>query len=402
MHKYLLAVALLIRYLSPVNAQSDNIKGHDQDAYVIRKADSLIVNYQFLEAITILEQNLQDSIQNQVFLQKLALAHSNLGNITHAKHYYQQILNMDSGNISALNKLGTLYLKEKNYNHASQCYQKLLQHDSTNSYYLKKLAHIKSRQGLLSKAVQLYDSALKYNPQDLESVISLVEIYKGFMEIDDKYEELFQQSLQHGLKLDSLNISLLEIKAKSEYKLRNYKKSIQSLNRIFANHADTITSHAQLMGVCHVQLDYLEDAKNWFELIVNRGEDTELTHYYLGKVFDKIGDNDRAAHHFNIAIEKGISENIYSYYLSLAETYEKDGKLGDAIRAYQEAYQYNPQNILLYKLARNYDKYYRDKRTAQIYYQKFLDKVNRNSLYKEYASRRIGEIKEHLHSLDTL
>jgi tetratricopeptide (TPR) repeat protein len=124
----------------------------------------------------------------------------------------------------------------------------------------------------------------------------------------------------------------------------------------------------------------------------------------MGLTYDKMEEHRKATDHFRKAIEKGISENMFNYYVSLAESYEKANQLDASIRAYQEAYQYNRQDILLYKLARNYDTYYEDKRTAIRYYQKFLDQSNANTdnPYATYANQRINELSEYLHVIDTL
>jgi tetratricopeptide (TPR) repeat protein len=214
----------------------------------------------------------------------------------------------------------------------------------------------------------------------------------------------YHETLHKGLQLDSLNRSLLEIKARYAFKIKNYQETVNTLDLVFTHHADTLHYYAGLAGICQMHLDNLEKAEQWFQYIIDKGDDTELTHYYMGLTYDKMEAHSKAADHFRKAIEKGISENMFNYYVSLAESYEKTNHLDASIRAYQEAYKYNRQDILLYKLARNYDTYYEDKRTAIRYYQKFLDQSNANTdnPYATYANQRINELSEYLHVIDTV
>lgn len=103
-----------------------------------------------------------------------------------------------------------------------------------------------------------------------------------------------------------------------------------------------------------------------------------------------------------MAVEKGISENIHSYYVSLGEVFELKGELSKTIKSYQSAYEHSNLNILLYKLARSCDEYYKDKSIAMRYYQRFIDNSKQNNQYTEFARYRIGQIKEYLHANNDL
>lgn len=76
----------------------------------------------------------------------------------------------------------------------------------------------------------------------------------------------------------------------------------------------------------------------------------------------------------------------------------------EAIKAYQTAYKSSKENILLYHLARNYDLYYKDKKTAVEYYEKYLlTQDSDNVSFMNYSEHRISELKEYIHfDIDTL
>lgn len=184
----------------------------------LEHTEYLIKNYQFHKAIALLEQALQHSEINKIKIwHKLAECHTQLGNLSKAKIYFKNILARDSGHVQALNQLGKIYLKEDDTPRAQRCYQQLLNLDSTNSYYYKNLARIKAKQGIMSRAIQLYDSALIFNPDDLESIIALAEIYSDLMEVEKTLEQSYHEILDRGFRIDSLNKRLLEFKAENDY-----------------------------------------------------------------------------------------------------------------------------------------------------------------------------------------
>lgn len=401
-----LCTSALFLCLSIAFAQEEIMDGGqnstDSSNFHFTQVDELIRSYQFHKAIVQLEEYLNDMPDDTDALLRLATCHHNLGNLPKARAKYQEILQIDSTDVVAANRLATIFMKEKAYNQAKFYFSRLVRIDSTNSYYYKKLADIDTRLGYIDQAIKLYNTALQYNPDDLESMIALsgiyVELIGDFPELEEKYLDV----LHRGFQLDSLNRALLEIKARHAFKSKNYRETVNTLDLIFQNYADTLNHFAGLAGVCHLHIGNLKKAEGWFQYVIGKNDDTELTHYYLGSTYDKMEAHEKAIAHFKMAIEKGISENMFNYYVSLAGAYESINQLGESIRAYQEAYQYNRQDMLLYKLARNYDAYYEDKRPAILYYQKFLDQSATDSPYAAYANRRISELSEYLHVIDTL
>lgn len=404
MTKYFLTLSIV---LMPLFIYAQQSPGVTQPNEIERKADEFIRNYQFHRAIALLEKHLKHTgdgnREGEIDTwKKLAECHLKLGNTFKAKKYYNHIIENDSNHLQALNQLGVIYMKESNHKNAQACYEQLIQLDSTNSYYYKNLAKIKSKQGLLSSAIQLYDSSLFYNPDDLESIISLAEIYIELMEHDDSFKKSFSEALELGFGIDSLNRQLLELSAENSYHQKEYQSTINSLQLIFEHYQDTTGWQANLLGMAQKQLKNWQQAEKWFLWIIQKEEDAELTHYYLGTVYDQQNKNEKAIKHFELAIEKGISDNIHNYYVSLGDAFEARGELSKTIKAYQSAYEHSDLNILLYKLARSCDEYYKDKSIAMRYYQRFVDNSKQNNQYTEYARYRIDKIKEYLHARNEL
>ena len=85
------------------------------------------------------------------------------------------------------------------------------------------------------------------------------------------------------------------------------------------------------------------------------------------------------------------------YHKDLAELYEKDDQFYKAYENYRAAYDYEPDEELLFHIAHNADRYYKDKTIALRYYQRYL-KTNDNK-YRKYATQRIPQLKELIHQM---
>ena len=100
-----------------------------------------------------------------------------------------------------------------------------------------------------------------------------------------------------------------------------------------------------------------------------------------------------------------MSDNLASYFTNLGAVFEEQGKFKESIQAYKLAYEESNDEILLYRLAKNYDVYYADKEIALKYYEKYLEKTDDslNKKYTDYAKKRASSIKREIHfDIDTL
>ncbi|MEM6698021.1 MAG: hypothetical protein AAF599_06475, partial [Bacteroidota bacterium] len=66
-----------------------------------------------------------------------------------------------------------------------------------------------------------------------------------------------------------------------------------------------------------------------------------------------------------------------------------------AIQHYEKAYEYSAAAETLFFLARNHDLYYKDKKMAMRYYQKYWNTGDLK--YRKYTKERIERLKEVIH-----
>lgn len=350
---------------------------------LIERADSLMANYKFEEALNVLARG--DS-SNLGILLRVGQCNARMGASTAAIRPYERVLQMDSSNIVALNQLGILYTRDGDLEDALSCYIHLIKLDSTNSYYYKQAGSTAMRLNAITTAKFWFEKALRFNPADVEVSLALGN---ALFEIE-AYESV-DSIVEQALALDPHFKPLILLSAKSAFEQQHYESAIVTINKLLEK-SDTTAQLARLLGISYFHLREYNKVVTCMQFLLKNRYDFEWIYYYMGISFRELGDMPASINWLKVAVQKSISENTTTYYSQLAHSYEQMGEYQEAIRAYRAAYNYSKDGILLYHLARNYDVYYKDKSMALEYYQKYLESDDTIRLAREYARKRMQDM----------
>lgn len=357
------------------------------------KINVLMANYQFQEAITLLNRCYHNDSTNIDYLKKIGSCYFRSGRLVDAKNIFKKILDVDSINRTALQQLAQVYSKEANYQQALEKYKELIEIDSTNSYYHKQIAILSSRKGDVIQAIAHYQKAQYLDPRDLETIAGLCEIF-----LDLEQYALADAYVKKGQNLDPKNIKLIQYQVKSAYQQQKFEEAIVGIKAIEDLTQELSAYMSKLLGLSYYFTKDYKRAIEPLKKVIETEPESDVFHYYLGLVYSSIGEYEKSVPYFEKAIENGVSKNLAKYYNYLGESRREIGNFEGSIRAYREAYRISENDILLYQLARNYDIYYKDKKIALKYYQKYLvTKDTINTEARDYSKHRISELKEHLH-----
>lgn len=388
MKRYTLFIILLFFSSNTLFSQaSENIQTPTAEIY--QEALEAISVFQFEEALKHLSECYIRDQQNTHYINQIAYCHAQQGRYPDAKLYYQNTLKIDETNITALSSLGSLFQRERNYGKALPYFQELIRLDSTNSYYHKQIAYLYSKTGDMFTGIRSFLKAHQLNPRDIETINQLSDIY---LKTDNL--EYAEEMIQKGSNTDPNNIKILQNKARLHKRKSEHAGVIEAVNKTMML-GDTTDYYQMIVGVAYLYLDSLDQATFHLNELVKREKDTEHTHHYLGIAFQKMDSLERSIEHFETAIEKGISERIEVYYSDLGSIYETQKDYKSAIQHYEKAYEYSSSAEMLFFLARNHDLYYKDKKMAMRYYQKYWDSGDLK--YRKYTEDRIGKLKEVIH-----
>jgi len=352
----------------------------------LKQVDELVNNYQFEKALTMLA-NIADTTDVRVPLQR-GYCYYRLGNFKNAIQFYNEALRLDSTNRSALIQLGQLYSRSNRFNEAKMCYERLILIDSTSSYYFKQYAALATSVNDIPLAIDLYCQILLLNPNDIESYSLLGNIF-----LDTEEYLRLDTLIANGLKQDSIQSSLLLLKAKSQMGQQQYKRAVATVGKLIAKN-DTLPAYARLLGISYFQLDQYKKVIQCMNYLLSADQKHDWIYYYLGVSYRELNDLPRSIEYMNKAIDEGITENISTYYSQLARAYEDKKDFKNAIHYYHAAYEKSKSKILLYHLARNYDVYYKDKSTAIAYYRQYLASDDTIRIAKEYTRHRLNTLSD--------
>lgn len=383
---YLFASLLLLPFFAKAQALTDTTAQLQQ---WYNDANQLIENYQFDKALEPLTNCYHYASYRVDYLLKIAYCHQQLGRYQDAKIYYNEVLKQDSTHVRALIAHADIATREANYARAQIYYEALIRLDSTNSYYYKQAAYTALRRNAVIPAVRQFLEARRLNPEDLEVIDQLADIY---IALDDLASA--ENVVEKGLHQDQKNIKLLRNKARIHQKKQENEAVVETVNRIMEQ-GDTTDYYQMILGVAYLKLDSLDQGIFHLTQIEKREKADDRIFHYLGLAYFEKEELEKAREYFELAIEAGISQKMYAYHGDLALLFDKQHQLRPAIQHYKQSLEYRNNNEYLFHLAHASDRYYKDKRIAFDLYQQYL-KTNDNK-NRTFTSERLEQLKEHLH-----
>ena len=341
----------------------------------------------FLVPLTIFSQSRADGIDS------LSLANQfyQQGNFKQAKEILLNLEIQEQNIKKAHGILASIYEQEENVPKSLKYYLSLCQTDSLNGIHFRKAAKQFLKAGATADGLDYYELAYERNPHDFLTIKSLADIYI------EQYDTLkASKIIDQAMAYDIENLSYRLLKAKLHYKQSDYATVVTVLDSIKAQ-LDLNSYYSKMLGFCKLKEGDIEDAIFWLQKSLSDDSESEHVHYYLSEAFSKKGDNEASLYHLDQALETAISERTGRYYRNKAKIYDEQKDLRAAINAYEEAYRYDKDPLMLYFLARASDIYYADKNIAIRYYDKYLKSRHNVESYKHYAKERRDYLKEQLH-----
>ncbi len=344
--------------------------------------------YNFNKVISILNKKTSKTIDDY---KTLGNCYYKIGDNKDAEQNYILALKIDSLDKNSLFNLGKIYYNVSEYNMSKLYFTKLYFTDTNNLYYLKQLSKINIKTRNFDIAKHQLKKIIKNNPKDINSAVNLINIYYS----EHKY--LTADSLINLKLADNLiNKNMLNYKIKISYILDNYNDVIKYSKKYISSYNPTKSIY-KLLGLSFYNINLYDSAINYLTKI-NRYKDSEIVCYYIGLSYFKKNDFNKSKYYFTKAIDNGVSDNVTNYYKYLAFSCDNNKEYKLAIDNFKKAYKFSKKDVFLYYLAIVYDKYYKDKKIAIKYYEKYLSQTDTNNQdYFNYSKYRLRLIKEKAH-----
>ena len=220
---------------------------------------------------------------------------------------------------------------------AVSLYRQVLAISPDNGDALRNLATLLATSGELEEAADLYHSALLLDPHDLAVLTNMGHILRALGKTDEACS-LYNRVLEIAPDQSEIRIALADIhllEGKAEIAAEHYKEAIErgtSHSRI----------HANLAAALH-SLDRLTEALEQSEIAVRLDVENADALNIMGRV--KSGQNkfEEAVSAFQGAIH--LRPDWYPPRLDLGITWQKLGKLPEALEALEQAWMLNPNDL---------------------------------------------------------
>ena len=361
-----------------------------QSSQSLDAAKRLMAEQEYEQALEIWEACAQDTLQVKC-IEQAGMAAYRLGLMSKAKKYFHQVEKDPVLYKSAAIQLANIYEQQDNVPKAIKYNTTLKDSFPENPVYYRKIGNLLMKAALPREAFLSYAEALKLNPDDILTIRSISELFVN----NAQYHEA-DSLLQHGLSIDSTNVGLSLLLARNYYKQRMYDSTVVIMDGLRGT-IDFTNYYNKMYGYALLQIDSIDQSIYYLEKsLVNEG-DPEYAHYYLGNAYELKGDMEAAIFHLRKAVEAGTSQGLKTHYRNLARILYNEGKLRQAIDAYEWAYRYEEDPVLLFYLGRASDTYYKDKSIAVRYYQRYIRSKDKNEEFKLYAKQRSGYLIELQH-----
>jgi len=320
---------------------------------------------------------------------KLGVVYNLAGFSSKAISIYEDIIKRDTSNLLVANSLGKLYLAKNKAKRAEKIYRFLIKKDTLNPNYSYQLAKSLAKQ---SKKLAMGQSYLDAFNKDTLHIKSIYQLAKFFKEL--KYKDSTMLFINKGLKIDSINVNFLQLKANVLYFSKNFKGAITYLNKLDSLNFSSLNTY-EMYGMCYLNLKDTNLAEKYFLKALRLERNNSKILYRVGALYYEKKDFKLAQFYLIQSIMYGRADLDKQFLLS-GTIAKEELNLKVAITFFKEAVKYNRNNVnALFQLALTSDTYYKDKKIAYKYYQDFTQRFEgKNKELTLYANNRIKEIKK--------
>lgn len=352
------------------------------------KVEKLSKEFRYNEVTELLANREDLNIHLQI---SLADAQYKSGQFYAALDSYQKLYALDS-NLNFLLQEGKVYEKLQKDQLALEVYLRVAQKAKNNAYFWKLTAKRAERSSEFTIALSAYATAYELQANDLE----IIDEFARLLMKVEQYE-IADSLLLIGLDQNPSALYLKRQRLMALYKLKRNEELVNVADELFAKGDSSLLSQ-KLAGISNYHEKNYTKSIALLSNVVEVEKESDLLFYYLGLSYRESGEPVKAAEFLEKSIDLSISNNLPNYYTQLAVSYEEAGEIAKAIQAYKIAYKETKDKILLYHLARNYDAFYKDKKVALNYYEKYLnEKDTANEYLMNYSKYRVQELKASVH-----
>ena len=309
---------------------------------------SLAIGYEkqgrLKEAIKLLDTANNDAsfFNNKSKVFRLACYYEKAGNYTKAVEFFKNVLILDNKNIESLLHMGFIYKSCKQYIKSYKCFTKIIEYDPDNihaNYGLGRLYQLLNDRD--EEAINFYLKCIKIDPDYNKANIQLGVLYLKIKKIDESFKflnKVYETEKENAFCLTCLGSIYIE---KQEYE--EAEKLLLSAIKIDKK---LVIAYSALGDALYGMSKYEEAIQKYTYGIKLGGKIPEMF-FNLANCYFITQKYDLAITNYIEAL-KIVQNTRHDYYYFLGNALSANGRLKDAIKAYQAALKLNKYKLLYY------------------------------------------------------
>ncbi|MGE8533018.1 MAG: tetratricopeptide repeat protein [Chryseobacterium sp.] len=295
-------------------------------------------------------------------LSQIAYCHMMAGKLPEAERNYIKINTIQPNSLPTLFSLASINSRRGNVTNAKAYLQQIIQLDSLNFNAYKQLATYadtpETKLNYLKKASSL-------NSTDPDVAYDLSLTYSGLKQYQPAYDVL-----KTAIASDTENFTLQQALLPVANQLAKYPEVIEIGEKLLKNHADVNVMND--MGQAYFYVKEHQKCISLYKMLEDMGVQNEGTLYFMTLSYRELKDYNNAAIYAQKTIDKAVSDHTTLYYAALAGIYEAKNQYNDAVTAYKRGLTFGTSNIIYYRLGLLYDLNLKQSKNAVTYYQMYL------------------------------
>lgn len=344
-------------------------------------------NQRYEDAARYLQSVYTENTQDIKAISQIAYCNLMAGKLPEAEKSYLKINTIQPDNISVLFSLTSINSRRGNVSKAKSYLQQIIQLDSTNFNGYKQLAAYEDSPGAKLKYLKRANTLKNADP-DVAYDLSMV--YRELKEYQQAYD-----ILKTAISADLDNFTLQQAQLPLSNQLGKYQEVIEMGEKLLKTITDANVMND--MGQAYFYVKEYQKCINLYKTLEDLGVQNEGTLYYMALSYRELKNYDKAVIYAQKTIDEAISDHTPLYYTALAGIYEAKNQYNDALSAYKRGLTFGQSNMIYYRLGLLYELNLKQTRNAVNYYQLYLKSKPDQEKEKEqisYARERITALAQ--------
>ena len=239
--------------------------------YTIAMAKAYAEAEEYTDARRLFNEVINREPENLTAINNLAVISLREGNEDEALAYVEEILREDNSNVGALNTLGLIYMERENISLAQYVLGRALEADETNVDVLNNLGLVYKQEEDIPRAVRHFSMAVENDGNYLESRLNLGSILIEYLDYDRAHEQ-FSRAVEIAPENCVANLG----KGATSFALRNYDEA-HSYYEYFLDNCDGehISSYERLAQLNEGHMQRPEEAIYYYGRLIELEDDED-------------------------------------------------------------------------------------------------------------------------------